>query len=450
MSQGSGKYTKEDIQKIVEAEPFKANGLLKICFIFFMIIGVLSFLQGIITGGESKTQSWMALHVNFLYWFGLAAASSGFAAVFHICNAQWARSIKRVFESAFPFLLISPIFIIILYFGAHDLFEWARHPIHGKEKWLTPLFLYSRNFVLVCIMIWCFWVVLKSSLGMDLTAIRKGLVSLGKGSPAYSRWMSDKYSCCESSMVDTEKGIRAFYDKTSRFSPLCVIIYALAMSLVAFDLLMSVDPHWYSTLFGALYFMSSVYACMAFVSIVLIFLMNYHPLFRSAVKRNVLHDLGKLLFGFGIFWAYMFWSHYLPIWYGNMPEETGYIILRLREYPWRDLAWLILGMCFIIPFFLGLSRDLKQVPMLLSLTGLIVAVGLWLQYYLLFTPALYPQSIEINFKDIGVGLGFLGLFASGVIYYLERVPLIPFGDLLIDTSDHYLRNLDQIQASKQK
>jgi hypothetical protein len=192
--------------------------------------------------------------------------------------------------------------------------------------------------------------------------------------------------------------------------------------------------------------MSSVYAAVAFVSLVVFYLTKYHSLFRSAIKRPVLHDLGKLLFGFGIFWAYLFWSQYLPIWYSNMPEFTGFMILRLREYPWRSIAWLVLGLCFIIPFFLGLSRDVKKVPALLSLTAMLALVGLWLQYYLLFAPALYPNSIGIGFKDFGVCLGFFGLFTLCVLYYLERFPLIPFADLLIDTSDHYLKNLEKKQA----
>jgi len=151
-----------------------------------------------------------------------------------------------------------------------------------------------------------------------------------------------------------------------------------------------------------------------------------------AIKRKTLHDLGKLLFGFGIFWAYLFWSHYLPIWYGNMPEETAFIILRLRVAPWRDLAWLVLGMCFIIPFMMGLSRDLKQVPVLLACTGIISSIGLWLMMYLLFAPTIYPDHIPVGMMDVAVGIGFVGLFALSAARYLERNPLIPFGDLYLE------------------
>src|SRR5262249_36924478 len=156
--------------------------------------------------------------------------------------------------------------------------------------------------------------------------------------------------------------------------------------------------------------MGAVYLAMAWNSMWVGLVRSSHPLFTLKVERRTLHDLGKLLFGFGIFWTYLFWSHYLPIWYGNMPEETQYIILRLREQPWHDVAWMVLAMCFIIPFLLGLSRDVKQTPPLLFCTGMIVACGLWLEHYLLFTPSLYPHEIPFNVTDIAVTLGFFGAF----------------------------------------
>jgi hypothetical protein len=140
----------------------------------------------------------------------------------------------------------------------------------------------------------------------------------------------------------------------------------------------------------------------------------------------------------------------LPIWYGNLPEETAYIILRLREYPWRSVAWLVLGLCFIVPFFLGISRDLKQVPVLLAGTAVVALTGLWIQYFLLFAPSLFPNIVSIYFRDFAIAIGFLGLFIRGVVYYLERYPLVPFGDLLIDTRDQYLLRLMEEQSLAEK
>lgn len=432
MSHGQEKYSSEDIKKIVEAKPIYASKITYFALYGLIAVALLTLVLEFMSSAEGKKHAWMALHVNFLYWFGAAAASSGFAAAFHICNAQWVRPLRRIFESAYPFLMISPLFFLFLHFGAHDIYLWAQTPIEGKDKWLSVPFLYARDFVAVLLLAWIVGqVVIKGSLTLDFTAIKGGLVGLGKDSPAHARWFGMNCDRCVASGANPEKALRKTYNRMGRFSPAIVIVYALSMSLLAFDLLMSVDPHWYSTMFGGFYFMSSVYLAVAFVAIGVTFVLGYSTLFQEAIKKKTLHDLGKLLFGFGIFWAYLFWSHYLPIWYGNMPEETGYIILRLREYPWRTVAWLVLGMCFVIPFILGISRDVKQIPILLSLTGLIVAVGLWIQYYLLFAPTLYPSAISINLSDVFIGLGFLGLYALLSLKYLATVPLIPFGDLLM-------------------
>ena len=400
-----------------------------------IILGVLSFLSEYIASSEGKKHAWASLHINFMYWFGMSAAASGFAAAFHICNAQWVRPIRRIFEASFPFFVVSPLFLVIMYFGAGDIYLWANQPIPGKSSWLSSGFLYTRNILALYLLVWVVSRVIKGSLTLDMIAIKKGLVGAGNISFDKDSCASLFAGCCASACSKdgcAKSSLKAVYDRMGFFSPICVMVYALAMSLLAFDILMSVDPYWFSTMFGGFYFMSSVYLAVAFVSISVSIVLRRSELFRGAIKKKTLHDLGKLLFGFGIFWAYLFWSHYLPIWYGNMPEETAYMILRLREYPWRVLAWTVFGMCFIVPFILGVSRDLKQVPILLSLTAVIVAVGLWLQYFLLFAPSLYPDRISINIHDVGIGLGFFGLYATCFIKYLSSVPMIPFGDLFIE------------------
>jgi hypothetical protein len=430
MSHGAEKLSDEDVKKIVEAEAFKLSAGVKLLFSICVLIGLLFFVQGYISGDAGRKHAWMALHLNFLYFFGISAALSGFAAVFHICNAQWARPLRRVFESGSIFFTYAPLFLIALYFSANDLFLWSREPIAGKEHWLTQNFVYFRDFLACLLLVFTITRVVKGSRALDIIALKSGLV---KGIDEKNNRFSDvSCGCCEAGACDGPKGLQKVYDKMGTLSPLCVMAYAFVMSLLAFDLIMSVDPHWYSTMFGGFYFMSCVYGAMAFVSIGLYFVRRYSPLMQMAVKRKTLHDLGKLLFGFGIFWAYLFWSHYLPIWYGNMPEETAFIILRLRVAPWRDLAWLVLGMCFIIPFMMGLSRDLKQVPVLLACTGIISSIGLWLMMYLLFAPTIYPDHIPVGMLDVAVGIGFVGLFALSAARYLERNPLIPFGDLYLE------------------
>jgi hypothetical protein len=207
------------------------------------------------------------------------------------------------------------------------------------------------------------------------------------------------------------------------------------MTLIAFDQIMSVDPHWYSTLFGAFYFMSAAYLALAWVCMSVVFVRRTNPFLAKKITPDTMHDLGKLLFGFGVFWAYLFWSHYLPTWYGNIPEFTGWVIARLRVEPWHTFAWIIFGCCFIAPFLIGLSREVKRIPECLFLLGLMVSVGLWLQMYLLFVPTLYPKTIPIGVHDLIICLGFAGAFVLSLSAFFKKAPLLPFGDLVKGAQD---------------
>ncbi len=425
MSHSPSPVSLDDAQTICEARPFQVSGGLRTLLYLCLVIGGLAFFFKF---SGDKRSALVSLQVNFIYWFLVSAAASCFAAVFQICNAQWSRPLRRIFESASVFLLYSVIPLVVLYFFSGELFQWVHEQPPGKGNWLTPNFVYTRDIIAILLLCYLVKKLIGLSLSRDIGAIRGGLVSVSKD--AKSRWnapMYDKYVRNWGS--NTKEAIAETTSSMGRLSPVIIIVYSLVMSLIAFDQIMSVDYHWYSTLYGVLYFMGGAYLTFAWVGISVPFLRSFHPLFRKKIERRTLHDAGKLLFGFGIFWAYMFWSHYLPMWYGNIPEETGWVILRLREQPWHSLAWGILGSCFFVPFLLGLSRDVKQVPILLCLTGVIVAIGLWLQQYILFAPTLYPDTIPLGLADIGIYVGFMSVFILCCLSYLEKVPLMPFGDL---------------------
>ncbi len=429
MAHGEFSVSKSDVVSIVEAPPLKISSMARFVLISLMFIGLLAFVHEL-TNGDAK-HAWTSFHVNFLYWFCIASAASCFSAVFHICNAQWSRPIARLFQSALPFMQWSPVILIVLYFGHGYLFDWAHHEIPGKGVWLTSGFLFTRNVLAVCFLAFLARKVICCTVRRDIAFIRSGATEADPEKA--KRWQHKRYDGMTKDWGDDNAAaLEESHLRMSRLSPLIVIFYAVIMSLVAFDLIMSVDPHWYSTMWGGYYFMSGVYMAMAWVAIGVALVRKYHPLYLTKVDRPVLHDLGKLLFGFGIFWAYLFWSHYLPIWYGNLPEETGFIIIRLRDEPWHSIAWMTLGCSFIIPFLLGLSRDVKQIPALLMATGTIAAIGGWLNIYIMFAPTLYPDVLPFNFTDLAITLGFMGAFLYSASSFLSKVPLIPFADLYHD------------------
>ncbi|MDD2941621.1 MAG: hypothetical protein PHC51_01515 [bacterium] len=426
MSHGAQSISAEQIRSVVTAEPFEVNGQVKTILLAAVAVGIAGLVLGFL--GDARA-TWVSVQVNFLFWFAIAAASTGFSAVIHICNAEWARPVRRLYESSSVYLLYAFVPLVALWLiGGPHLFVWFHEKIDGKELWLTPAFVYGRGLFAVVFLGYLMRRVVHYTIRRDLGAIRSGLCGVDKKDAA--RWMDSSYDSYLTGWQEApEKEVAAATSRIGRLSPAVVIFYAVLMTFIAFDQIMSVDPHWFSTLFGALYFMSAVYAASAFMAILVPFACSVNPVFRALVKKSTLHDLGKLLFGFGIFWAYMFWSHYLPIWYGNIPEETGWVITRLREQPWQSFAWVTLALSFIIPFLIGLSRDVKQIPLGLALTGVIVLVGMWLQFYLLFAPTLYPHEIPLGIKDLLITLGFFGVYSLGCISFLRRVPLVPVGDI---------------------
>jgi hypothetical protein len=432
MSHSLSPVTIKDVPLIVEAAPFKLPMAGRLALIALIALGVVGMAIGL-TGDDPKS-TWAAYHVNFVYWFILSAACTCFGAVLHICNAQWSRPIKRLFESASNFFLISLILFIGVYLGHDKLFIWSHEHIAGRGPWLTSWFVYSRDFLAMMLLIYLGRKYVFMSISRDIVAIRGGLTGLSD--EKLGRWKSKEFDKYANVQGSASEGIKFLTDKMGVLSPIIVIFYAIVISFFTFDQVMSVDPHWYSTLFGVLVFMSAVYIAMAWASMGVGVARELHPLFKMKIERRTLHDLGKLLFGFGIFWAYMFWSHYLPIWYGNIPEETAWMITRLREQPWHDFAWVTFGGCFIIPFLLGLSRDVKQVPVLLFLTGLIVACGIWMEIYLLFVPTIYPHQIPLKVTDIFIALGFMGGFLLSAASFLEKFPLMPVGDLYLEQEKH--------------
>lgn len=423
----SGAYSVniKDVPAIVEAGPIRVTWQGRFTLYLLVALGIVAFVT--VLGAEPE-RAWTAFQVNFLYWLMVSAGASSFAAIFHICNAEWARPISRIFQAASNFLLAIGIPLMIVYlFGARHIFVWANQEIAGKEVWLHPNFVYMRDVLALIFFGFLASRVIYYSLRRDIGAVRSGLS--GASEAEVARWRDKKYDRFVVGWSgDPHAQIQAATDRMGFLSPLVIIFYSIVISLIAFDQLMSVDPHWYSTLYGGFIFMGGIYVGVAWVSMCVGMVRELHPLFLHKVNRKVLHDLGKLLFGFGIFWAYLFWSHYLPIWYGNMPEETQFLILRLREEPWRNLAWLVLGCCFVVPFLLGLSRDVKQIPLLLFATGAIVAFGIWLQDYLLFAASVFPHSIPLSLAEVFISFGFMAAFLLSGISFLEKYPLIPFGD----------------------
>ena len=364
------------------------------------VIGVVSFIVGI--SGSQAQRVWQAYLINFVFWLGLAAGSILFVAVLNLTHARWGRPLKRLAEALGSFLPVSFIFFWPICGGRASLFSWIHEPVHGKEQWLNVSFFFAREGIAIFL------------LGAAATAL------------IYFSVRADSVQ----SSGDHPTKTAACWKWQQTLSLLLGILYALVLSLVAFDLVMSLDPHWYSTLFGGYFFVGSFYTALAALALLAGWLKETAPLKAMSRPRHF-HDLGKLLFGFCMMTGYLFYSQFLVIWYGNLPEETHYVIERTQHPPWVPLAWIILGACFVLPFFVLLFRRFKMSPRWLVGLSVIILIGMWCERFLLVAPSIWKsEEMPLGLIELSITAGFVGTIGLTAMVFLMKVPFLPVSDPL--------------------
>jgi hypothetical protein len=376
-------------------------------FALLAVIGAVAFLYGI--SGDLALRSWQVYLANYVFWAGLSFGAVLFAAVLNMTDARWGRPVKRLAEAFGAYLPVSFVLFWVVYFGRTVIFHWVREPVPEKQAWLNVPFFFAREGVaLFFLTILSLALVYYSVRGDREWMARTEQQSAGsENEPWKSSWRFQKI-----------------------LSPIIGIAYAFILSLLAFDLIMSLDPHWYSTLFGGYYFMGSFFVAIVAIYLVSLLFLD-SPVLREHIHARQLHDLGKLTLAFCVFTGYLFYAQFNTIWYGNLPEETRYVILRVKLSPWEPLAWVILFMILIIPFFVLLSRrvKLKRGPMI-GLTILIL-VGMWLERFILVAPSIWKREwIPLGPLEVLITAGFFGLMGLCFTLFLRRFPVIPVSDPL--------------------
>jgi hypothetical protein len=203
------------------------------------------------------------------------------------------------------------------------------------------------------------------------------------------------------------------------------------MSVVAFDWVMSLEPHWFSTVFGAWFFMGALWGGVAATAWATVYAKGKDPDLNKLMGAQQLHDLGKLAFAFTVFWAYLFFSQYLVIWYGKLPWEQAWIIHR-AEAPWSSLTVLALLLCFVVPFAGLIGRKAKMTPWTLRLFATVILVGLWLERYLMVVPSIYDGNPTITLLEPAIGFLFLALFLGSVRWFLSTFPAVQIWQPMVE------------------
>ena len=375
-------------------------------FLILVAIGVATFILGLTSGHPQR--AWQAYLINFLLWSAIAQGAVLFSAVMHMTKARWSGPISGLSESFTAFFPLSFILFLLLFLGRSHIFPWLHEDLHGKEVWLNIPFLFWRDFFGLLILYLLGFAYLFNALQLKFDPnrpsgeIRKYI---------YNAWKQN------------HQNPERIKSRMTIYGGLYILAFALVLCLIGFDLVMSMDPHWISTLFGAYHFVKAFFIGLGALIIVAA-VIRLKQGESSGIKPSHFHDVGKLFFGFCLLWADFFYVQLMVIYYGNIPEETHYVIVRTMLAPWNKLAWTVFIVCFIGPFFILLNQRIKTKPVLMLTICSVVIVGIWLEHLLLLGPALShdSQSIPLSFSDGLISLGFLGLMAIAVGYFLRVFP----------------------------
>ena len=372
--------------------------------------GLATFLAGLF--GPHPQRAWQAFLINFLLWSAMAQGAVLFSAVTHTVKARWAGPLSGLAEAFAGFFPLSFVCFLVLLLGKDHLFPWLHEDLHGKEIWLNIPFLFTRDGIGFLILYGIGWAYLSQDLKLKL-----GTAGPGSG---LRRLLAGR-------IPQNDADIRRVQSRKSLWGGLYCFAFALVLSLIGFDLVMSMDPHWVSTLFGAYHFVKAFYVGLGAL-IILAAIVHLRRGGGAGIAAAHFHDIGKLFFAFCLLWADFFYVQLTVIWYGNIPEETHYVILRTILPPWNSLAWTVFIMAFIIPFIVLINKRVKTRPRFMMALCATVILAMWLEHLLLLGPAWDPAAaaVPLSLSDGLIFVGFLGLMTLAVAGMLKTFPeLVP-------------------------
>jgi hypothetical protein len=357
------------------------------------ILGGIVMIIGLISGHPERT--WWAYATNFVFWIGMAQGMVVFAATQKLAKGHWSGVVIRFAEAGAAFTTVGVVLFIGLFIGRNHIFTWLHETRPEIGGWLTTPWFFLRNGLVLVVLSWLSWRFVRHDTAPDVRELESG------------------------SPVDRKEDAL----RISRDAAILILAYAFGYSLLGYDLIMALSTRWVSNLFGAFYFMGSFLAALMMLAILGIVLRGAMGL-GDVYSARQQHDLGKLCFGFTVFWAYLMWSQYLVIWYGNLPEETWPLFYRLSGV-WRPVGVLVFLLVFVVPFIGLLGEKPKKFGPTMIGFAIVGLLGIWLERYLEIVPSVnHGAGPAIGVPEIGLTLFFGGLFFLAWAWFAGRYPII--------------------------
>jgi hypothetical protein len=380
-----------------------------LCLVF-ALFGLLVFLVGLFVAPD---RVWRSLLFNWLFFTSVSSAGVMFVAVQRITTARWSRTVIRFLEGYVAFLPIAFVLLLVIFLGRSHVFPWAMAApeIPEKQTYLNPWFLIPRDIIL-------FGIICGLSLWYIYTTVRLDVGLTGEGG---AKWASGLRERMRRGFRDERREIHSTHSLQGRLAVFLAFAFAYFWIVLSWDLSMSLDLHFQSTMYGWWFFMGAWVGALASFTILTVAWRRYLDRY-DLITEHHFHDLGKLCFAFTAFWGYLTFGQYLVIWYGNVGEETHWMRLRLIA-PWIKLTLAGVTLMFA-PFFGLMGRSAKVFMPTLLLFAASTVVGLWVHRYIEVYPSLYYGTTDIPFSiwELGVGIGLLGIWGFCYMSFMDAFP----------------------------
>ncbi|MGY5356073.1 histidine-rich protein [Wenyingzhuangia sp. IMCC45467] len=362
---------------------------------------------------QLQNRPWAAFYVALFFFTFVTVVVFAFLNIQRVAQAGWSIVLFRVMEGISGFLpYVSAIFLVFLVvtaFHGNHLFVWMAEGtvdpsspnfdpiIANKSGWLnTPRWLICSIIYLV---------------GWNVF-----------------RFLNRKHSVLQDNASDLKN-----YYKNYKLGVAFLAFFIFTESMSVWDWIMGLDPHWFSTLFGWYVFATGVVSALTVIAMVTVYLKSKGYL--EVVNNSHLHDLAKFMFGFSIFWTYLWFAQFMLIWYADMPEETTYFVQRFDEYKLLFLGMIPLN--FILPVLMLVNSDFKRIPQIVLGTGTIILIGHYIDVFVMIMPATVGDQWGFGWGEIGSVLFFLGLFIYAAFTSISKAPLIAKGNPFLHESEHF-------------
>jgi len=349
------------------------------------VAGAAAFLWGVL--GSDPRATWGIYLVNLLFWSSFAITGPALAGMMQMTEARWSPSVKRLALTTAGFLPVSLIGFVILFFGRATLYPWVTHPLAKKVAWLNVPFMSLR--------------IALGSLALYWIATTFAKAVFAEPAPG----------------ADTPQA----HARRNRLATVLLMLYVVVLSLWGFDLLMSLDPTWYSGLLGGYYVVTSLYTGFGLVTFLTI---RANARGLTQVSPSVIQDMAKLTFAMCVMWMYFFFSQYLVIWYGNVPIETRFFLNRFFNPPWGQIAWAIFIVGWLIPFAYLLKRLTGRPPTRHKVFTVILFMG-WIAMFVERILIIFPSidksmPFPLGVRELFITAGFFALFVLSRRRFLAK------------------------------